>query len=156
MKLLTMVFGAALLSYAAFGGPAPASASMPFSRDVAHRIHETTKAACLQALTPDHRAKVLAIIASFDSGSTSYEAAGAAVAALLSSGEISAIGEQHSAMVDSFHTQMNPDGPTPYPNRPPFPFDRTQAGAFLVGIVGNPGRVYSGMPRLPIPSGNSH
>lgn len=157
-----MLLGGALLAYATFGAPSPASASMQTARemqtarDIGKRVHDATEAGCLHALTPDHRVSVFAIIARFNNGDISYDAAGAAIAALLTGSEIHAIGAQHQLMIDTFHAQMHPNAPTPDPHRPPFPFGRAQAGAFLVTTLGDPGRVSSATSNMPMPSVAPH
>ena len=129
--------------------------------EAAHQIHEKAKAGCLRTLTADHRAKVLNIIAGFDNGTVTYEAAASAIGRLLNSDEVSAIQSQELSMIESVHAMEHPEHPQPSVNPPPInqgpPFTPEQAGGFLVRILGNPEAVSSAMRTvLPMPSATPH
>jgi hypothetical protein len=120
------------------------------------RLHDAAKAGCLNALSRDHRAKALAIVADFNAGKITLDAAGAAVAELLSNSEVDAIGAQRRALVDGFHAAMAAArGETPDPNlsrMPPIPIGREHAGSFFVETLGDPGVVFAQETPLPLPS----
>jgi|SRR5665213_2806546 len=156
MKRLAIVCLVALATFVAQGtvnaaSPSPGPSLSPRLL-VAHQIHETIKAGCLKALTPDHRTKVLAIVADFDSGKLTYQDADAAVDKVLTDDEISAIQEQQTAMTKMWRAQvtMLSDSTVETPVRPR---SRAQLVNFLVRMLGNPGRVSSQMDTvMPLPS----
>lgn len=154
MKYFGMVLFVAVLLVASVGVADADRRPLSPAEVAAGRIHDAARAGCLGALSADHRVKAMAIIADFNAGKITLDAAGEAVAELLSNDEVEAISDQHQAMIDSFHdqeVQSHQLAPS-LVKMPPRPIGREQAGNFFVQFVGDVGVVFAQMTPLPLPS----
>lgn len=146
MVYVVKILAAVIISVLFQATPAVRRSPNPQAQAIV-RIHDGARAACLAALTPDHRSAALAIVAKFDAQSLSYDAAGDAVADLLSDAELHAIQAAHANMLAGWRALMHrPTLPTP-PG--PDPMGRPRAGRFVIELLGDPGAVFAQMPSPP-------